>query len=351
MAKRYLAEKTGYPAITYYDPSAPRAGMVVTYAGQVTSLDGHYLCNGQEVLIADNADLYAAIGTTYNTQINPVTGLAYSAPASGYFRVPDYRSLFLRGAGTNAAGVTTTLGAYQADATAKNGLTATASTSSITGTAASAGAHTHTVSGTAASVSITGVTYGFTTAAGYTVTSANGGIQTVSNTTGTPSGGVRERNAGMVIDAHTHTVSGTAASAGAHTHTVSGTAAAQTITIGDGDEETRPDNMGVNFFIRRNNPSYVSNFVGFEVLPPQELTLAGLATSGTVIINSAGNIPVTLPSAAVQPGKKISIKNINTGIATITPNGSETIDGSPTKTMSQYDSLTLLAFNGNWSIL
>lgn len=215
------ADSSASEGVRYTSPTAGflPPSIVVPYAGS-SAPAGWLLCDGSEYSQTTYSDLYAAIGTIYNTQINPTTGLAYSAPASGYFRVPDYRSLFLRGAGTNAAGVTTTLGAYQADATAKNGLTATASTSSISGTAALAGAHTH-------AVDVRGATGAFSN--GATNLEVNGGAS-VATTYG--------NSAQRVI------------SNGAHTHPVTGTAAAQTITIGDGDAETRPQNRGVNYIIK-----------------------------------------------------------------------------------------------------
>ena len=58
------------------------------------------------------------MGVTYNTQTNPTTGSAYSAPSAGQFRVPDYRGIFLRGTATfsDGIGTNTTLGGYQGDA-------------------------------------------------------------------------------------------------------------------------------------------------------------------------------------------------------------------------------------------
>jgi uncharacterized protein YwbE len=70
----------------------------------------------------------------YDRQTNPTTGALYAAPATGNFRLPDYRGLFLRGAGTpfgskgdgtNGAFETVYLGDLQDQKTGKNGLAVT----------------------------------------------------------------------------------------------------------------------------------------------------------------------------------------------------------------------------------
>ena len=72
------------------------AGVVFPYSGSVAP-KGWLLCDGSDISITTYADLYAAIGTTYNLQTNPLTGAAYGAPTG--FRIPDYRGIFLRGVG------------------------------------------------------------------------------------------------------------------------------------------------------------------------------------------------------------------------------------------------------------
>jgi len=75
-------------------------------------------------------------------------------------------------------------------------------------------------------------------------------------------------------------------------------------------------------------------------------TLAAGVAGGTVLANSASAIALTLPAAsAVAAGKRIEFLNINTGIATITRAGSDTlITGSTTSTtlaLGNGDTLTL----------
>lgn len=69
----------------------PPVGSIVPFAGS-TVPDGWLLCDGSEKSQSTYADLYSAIGTTYNS--------GYSSTTSGYFRLPDLRGIFLKGAGT-----------------------------------------------------------------------------------------------------------------------------------------------------------------------------------------------------------------------------------------------------------
>lgn len=69
----------------------PPVGSIVPFAGS-TVPDGWLLCDGSEKSQSTYADLYSAIGTTYNS--------GYSSTTSGYFRLPDLRGILLKGAGT-----------------------------------------------------------------------------------------------------------------------------------------------------------------------------------------------------------------------------------------------------------
>ena len=105
----------GIPAATAYDPSAQVAGTIVPFAGAAAPA-GWALCDGAELLITSYEQLYARIGSTWNTCTNPLTGSAWGAPTSGYFRLPDLRGTFLRGAGDFSDNTKdTVLGGFQAD--------------------------------------------------------------------------------------------------------------------------------------------------------------------------------------------------------------------------------------------
>ena len=69
-------------------PGVP-AGFIMPFGG-TTAPTGYLECNGQEVLQSAYPDLYAAIGTEWNT-----------GPTGAYFKLPDLRGAFLRGAGTH----------------------------------------------------------------------------------------------------------------------------------------------------------------------------------------------------------------------------------------------------------
>jgi microcystin-dependent protein len=62
--------------------------MVIAFAGSSASLSGYLLCDGSIYNAANYNALFNAIGTVYGDG------------GSGTFRVPDYRAVFLRGAGS-----------------------------------------------------------------------------------------------------------------------------------------------------------------------------------------------------------------------------------------------------------
>lgn len=99
------------------------SGTIMAYAGNAASSPptGWLLCNGQEVSKTTYADLFAAIGTTWDTATNPLTGSAQASPSTGNFRVPNLQGVFLRGvadySGSGAYNTANdvTLGAYRVD--------------------------------------------------------------------------------------------------------------------------------------------------------------------------------------------------------------------------------------------
>lgn len=74
------------------------AGSITAYAGSSIPT-GWLLCDGSAVSRTTYSDLFTAIGTTWNTCTNPLTGVANSAPSGTEFRLPDLRGTFLRGVG------------------------------------------------------------------------------------------------------------------------------------------------------------------------------------------------------------------------------------------------------------
>jgi len=100
--------------------SVTPSGSVVMFAGSGVP-SGWLVCDGSVVSQTTYANLYSAIGTTYNT----------GGEGAGNFRLPNTSGIFVRGvgqqniSGTNFPPTAATLGQKQDDATAKNGLTAT----------------------------------------------------------------------------------------------------------------------------------------------------------------------------------------------------------------------------------
>jgi microcystin-dependent protein len=96
-------------------------GTIFPFAGS-SAPDTWLICDGSAISRTTYATLFNLIGTTYDTQYNPVTGSNWSAPAGTDFRIPDYRGMFHRGTGTPNGLDTVTIGNHQLEKTAKNGL-------------------------------------------------------------------------------------------------------------------------------------------------------------------------------------------------------------------------------------
>jgi hypothetical protein len=60
---------------------------------------------------------------------------------------------------------------------------------------------------------------------------------------------------------------------------------------------------------------------------------------------------VDISTAVGFDGVGLELKNIGAGLVTLDANGSETIDGSTTLQLSQYQAVALRAVSGNWYII
>lgn len=76
-----------------------------------------------------------------------------------------------------------------------------------------------------------------------------------------------------------------------------------------------------------------------------------LTASDHIVIATSGTWTATLPTAASIAGTEYIIKNSGSGIITVDPAGTETIDGSTTIDLAQYDSLTVVSDGTNWVIV
>jgi len=71
-----------------------------------------------------------------------------------------------------------------------------------------------------------------------------------------------------------------------------------------------------------------------------------------IVCNKSTEINITLPDCSVSVGKRFIIKNINTGIANILPDGGDTIDGESTVALDEYESITLICISENsWAVI
>ena len=222
------------------------SGTILPFAGRNVP-SGWLLCDGSEVSKTIYANLYSALLDTtqtsgvYDTQVNPTTGLNYAAPSSDKFRLPDYRGLFLRGAGTANGGDATTIGGHQSQKTAKNGLNNIISNLALSGTTEiESRSHNH------------GIGSDGNHGHPYTVNiqHSDGTItQGESLTSGLQVGGRRRyRDATDSAGVHAHGfVTGTTSADHNHLVSVIGNNPAQEMS---GDNETRPVNRGVNYIIK-----------------------------------------------------------------------------------------------------
>jgi hypothetical protein len=74
-------------------------------------------------------------------------------------------------------------------------------------------------------------------------------------------------------------------------------------------------------------------------------------TIDVVIANKTTAMTVTLPDASAS-GRRITIKNINTGVVTVDGEGSDTIDGVTTQALYQWESITVVDYvDEGWVII
>ncbi len=227
------------------------AGMIVPFAGDAGSVpQGWLLCDGLAVSRTSYQRLYNAIGINYGY-----------GDGSSTFNLPDFRGRFLRGV-DNGAGRDPNAGSRTASNTGGNTGDAVGSwqayatslpTSSFSisaegnhihsgsvvpdgshihgGVIGLAGGHSHSLY-TESSQLYLGAPMGNGSGAFFTV-STGGGPALATNSTGS----------------HLHSI--TIVSAGTHSHTLSiVTAGSHSHTLSGGDNETRPQNVSVNYIIK-----------------------------------------------------------------------------------------------------
>lgn len=107
---------------------------------------------------------------------------------------------------------------------------------------------------------------------------------------------------------------------------------------------------GANWFV-------LANFSKVRMVPIVSKTTTYTATLNDEVIladTSGGAWTLSLPAAAAATGKVYTVKKTSSdaNLVTIDPSGSETIDGSTTKTLlTQYSSISIISNGTNWSML
>lgn len=77
---------------------------------------------------------------------------------------------------------------------------------------------------------------------------------------------------------------------------------------------------------------------------------AALANDNTIFCKT-NNLTVTLPTAAGRAGKFYNIKVVDNIVVTVATTSSQTIDGSLTQILNQYDNMAVISDGTNWHIL
>ena len=133
----------------------------------------------------------------------------------------------------------------------------------------------------------------------------------------------------------------------------SGTAQTGAITL------TLPQNINTTANVQFNDIQTSSitatNYVktaGFKVAYAAKIAAYTITSTDYMIDYTSGTFTVTLPSAIGITGQIFVIKNSGTGTITIAPNGTETIDGATSKTLTvQYSGYTLMSDGANFKII
>lgn len=75
-------------------PTSPQVAGMIIVSGGLTVPAGWTVCNGSALDKTLYPELFSCIGAIWDTCINQLTGLPYSAPGGNLFRLPDLRGTF-----------------------------------------------------------------------------------------------------------------------------------------------------------------------------------------------------------------------------------------------------------------
>lgn len=93
----------------------------------------------------------------------------------------------------------------------------------------------------------------------------------------------------------------------------------------------------------------INNYVGVTA----NITLAANSnpSDNYLVEVTSGTPTVTLPTAVGIVGTQLTVKNSASGSTTLATTSAQTIDGSSTKTLTQFQSLTVVSNGANWIII
>jgi hypothetical protein len=90
----------------------------------------------------------------------------------------------------------------------------------------------------------------------------------------------------------------------------------------------------------------------FSPASEQKSVVAGsVIDTRLTIVDSASPTTQTLPDAGSFKAAAFTIKNIGAGAVTLSTSAGQTIDGASTKTLAQYDSITVESDSAAWIII
>ena len=120
---------------------------------------------------------------------------------------------------------------------------------------------------------------------------------------------------------------------------LSSTAASQILSLGGTGK------VGIN----NTSPNSTFHVTGSQAVTYTAVSTTYTATANDFWINvTSGTVTINLPTAVGIAGREYSITNSNTGVVTITPNGSETINGGSSITLTRWQHSTIRSDGANW---
>lgn len=99
------------------------------------------------------------------------------------------------------------------------------------------------------------------------------------------------------------------------------------------------------------NSDGTTNVSGTKLVSYKTADYTATSADDVIVCDSSGSITITLPLATGK-GKTFSVKSIGTGATWIDGNSAETIDGSLSQVIYQYESITIVDYiTGSWVII